>query len=197
MNDKNNISNIEINNFELDQMLNKERILLESECAYFENSKYDETNHQYFDYYSDDENFLNQFLENLTNKTISLEQIEGDEQGEHSFEECIKKLIERKYLIEYSGYNSEYIFELLNDSFNLNINKDYFYKMIKEKYDKYDLTKRGLIEELQIIEMCKLLKEKGLGIVYLYSIGDFYCYGVFSIDKIKKLKSLFKTLYDL
>lgn len=196
MNNKTKNTDVEIYNFELAQMLNKETTILESECVYFENRKYDDTNLQYFDYYSDDKDFLNKFLENITDKTISLEQIEVTENGEYHFEDCIKKLVEKKYLIEYNGYSDKDIFELLNENFNLNINKDDFYKIIKEKYDKYNLIKSFLRAELQIIEMCKLLKEKGLGIVYLYSIGDFYCYGVFSIDKIKEIKLLFEEIKE-
>ena len=96
MNNKTKKTDVEIYNFELAQMLNKETTILESECVYFENRKYDDVNLQYFDYYSDDKDFLNKFLENVTNKTISLQQIEVTENGEYHFEDCIKKLVEKK-----------------------------------------------------------------------------------------------------
>ena len=97
-------------------------------------------------------------------------------------------------MFDYNDYNNKRLFNVLNNFFNLKICENEFYERLIKKYDKYDSLNDVIKDELQIIELCTLLKESNLGIIHFYSIGEFYSYGVFSIDKIKQINALFETL---
>lgn len=174
---------------EIAQVAAKDIRLLKEQFLYFENAKYDKQLNQFFDYYTNDVKILNKILEILTDKKFSKK-----EDDEYSFLECIDILIKEKYLFDYNDYNNKRIFNVLNNFFNLKISENEFYERLIKKYDKYDSLNDVIKDELQIIELCTLLKESNLGIIHFYSIGEFYSYGVFSIDKIKQINALFETL---
>lgn len=174
---------------EIAQVAAKDIRLLKEQFLYFENAKYDKQLNQFFDYYTNDVKILNKILEILTDKKFSKK-----EDDEYSFLECINILIKEKYLFDYNDYNNKRIFNVLNNFFNLKISENEFYERLIKKYDKYDSLNDVIKDELQIIELCTLLKESNLGIIHFYSIGEFYSYGVFSIDKIKQINALFETL---
>lgn len=174
---------------EIAQVAAKDIRLLKEQFLYFENAKYDKQLNQSFDYYTNDVKILNKILEILTDKKFSKK-----EDDEYSFLECINILIKEKYLFDYNDYNNKRIFNVLNNFFNLKISENEFYERLIKKYDKYDSLNDVIKDELQIIELCTLLKESNLGIIHFYSIGEFYSYGVFSIDKIKQINALFETL---
>lgn len=174
---------------EIAQVAAKDIRLLKEQFLYFENAKYDKQLNQFFDYYTNDVKILNKILEILTDKKFSKK-----EDDEYSFLECINILIKEKYLFDYNDYNNKRLFNVLNNFFNLKICENEFYERLIKKYDKYDSLNDVIKDELQIIELCTLLKESNLGIIHFYSIGEFYSYGVFSIDKIKQINALFETL---
>lgn len=174
---------------EIAQVAAKDIRLLKEQFLYFENAKYDKQLNQSFDYYTNDVKILNKILEILTDKKFSKK-----EDDEYSFLECINILIKEKYLFDYNDYNNKRLFNVLNNFFNLKICENEFYERLIKKYDKYDSLNDVIKDELQIIELCTLLKESNLGIIHFYSIGEFYSYGVFSIDKIKQINALFETL---
>ena len=174
---------------EIAQVAAKDIRLLKEQFLYFENAKYDKQLNQSFDYYTTDVKILNKILEILTDKKFSKK-----EDDEYSFLECINILIKEKYLFDYNDYNNKRLFNVLNNFFNLKICENEFYERLIKKYDKYDSLNDVIKDELQIIELCTLLKESNLGIIHFYSIGEFYSYGVFSIDKIKQINALFETL---
>ena len=184
---------IEKDELELRQIAAKELTLVKNQFMYFENRKNNEILNQYFDYYIEEKEFLSKILEILTDKKLLIG-LAKDEDGEYSFEKCVRELVKKRYMVDYNGHNGKDLFDVLNSTFNLKISENDFYERLRKKYDKYDNATELVKDELQIIEMCKLLKERNLGIIHFYSIGDFYCYGVFNIDKIKKIKSLFETL---
>ena len=174
---------------EIAQVAAKDIRLLKEQFLYFENAKYDKQLNQSFDYYTNDVKILNKILEILTDKKFSKK-----EDDEYSFLECINILIKEKYLFDYNDYNNKRLFNVLNNFFNLKICENEFYERLIKKYDKYDSLNDVIKDELQIIELCTLLKESNLEIIHFYSIGEFYSYGVFSIDKIKQINALFETL---
>ena len=71
------------------------------------------------------------------------------------------------------------LIKLINEKFNLNI----------EDTDNLNIDQ---VEEY----ICESLKSTNKGLVNIYSAGDFYRYSVVSTDTIKKLKELFKPLFE-
>lgn len=175
---------------EINEILEKHR----HSAAYFENSIYFE-DLGLFDFASDEKEFLQKLVYLISDGNLSYNYNEDNS----DFMTCLKYLVDNKYLISYSYPNDKNIFDLLNNDFSLGINKNEFIETFILKYEKFKKyynkkNKAWLKKKFYEIELCEVLKSKGLGLVYLYSIGDIYCYTVLKLDKLNQIRELFEDL---
>lgn len=168
-------------------MINKMReIFKEKEQAYFTNA----------DCYSYEKEFLLKLTKILSNNEITNYEF-------LYFEDCIKFLVDKGYLVLDETYEKKidfgtFLVKSINEIFKIDIDKieldkkyEYYIEQINPNKKIKDKTIKFLLTESCIAE---LLQEKGYGLVNLYSAGDFNSYGVVTLDKIKQLEELFKEL---
>ena len=120
-----------------------------------------------YDCYDKSSEWLSKFTKIFTNDIKEFE----------DFNSCMKYLISNNYFV--SMNIDDNLIKLINEKFNLNI----------EDTDNLNIDQ---VEEY----ICESLKSTNKGLVNIYSAGDFYRYSVVSTDTIKKLKELFKPLFE-
>ena len=140
----------------------------------------------YFSNYNQYENspeFIKEFIKIITDK----EEYEVNENSE--FEDAIKYLINNNYLV---SCNNDEIIDTLNSNFNENIDKD----LVLKKLEEYEISNNKYMEAIKknIIEMavCEQLEKNEKGLIYIYSAGDYYCYGIETQEKIDKIRKIFE-----
>lgn len=136
-----------------------------------------------YDKYSNEPEFIKEFVKIITDK----EEYEVDENSE--FEDAIKYLIENNYLASYNINDN--LVKTLNNKFKENINEEQITKKVEEykiNSEYKDVIKLNITE----LEICNQLEPKGKGLIYIYSAGDYYCYGIETQEKIDRIRYLFK-----
>ena len=178
-----------------EEMMNKMRkIFKKNDRAYFCNC----------DCYSFEDEFLVKLIKIFSdNETIVEEFLNRNSEKVYQFEACIRFLVNKGYLVLDETYAKKidfgtFLVKAINERFKIQIDKiqidkkyEYYSEQINPNRKIKDKIIKFLLTESCIVE---LLQEKGYGLVNLYSAGDFYSYGVVTLDKIKQLEELFKDL---
>lgn len=163
------------NKSEKNQIINTEE--LEKNKAYFCN----------YECYDSEKKFLKELIDIITDKKMDSDWVTEDS----DFEMCINYLVEKGYLV-LKDKNDDLI-DLLNNSFKISLDKRKVNERLKENRTKIKTDEKALLIEKIIIEQ---LEQQGYGLVYIYSIGDFYSYGIVTLEKIEKLKKHFEPLFN-
>ena len=164
-------------------------------AAYFENSIYYEQHKSWFDLFSNEKEFLQKLVYLISDGNLAYNYDEDN----WDFITCLNYLVDNKYLVSYSYPNDKNKFDILNNAFSLGINKKELIKTFNLKYKKfkkyYNKKNNDWLKDVFFeIELCEVLKSKGLGLIYLYSIGDISCYTVLKLDKLDQIRHLFEKL---
>lgn len=178
-----------------EEMMNKMREIFKgNDIAYFCNC----------DFYSFEEEFLVKLIKIFSNnETIVEEILNRNLENVYEFEDCIRFLVNKGYLVLDETYEKKidfgtFLVKEIKEIFKIDIDKieldkkyEYYIEQINPNKKIKDKTIKFLLTESCIVE---LLQEKGYGLVNLYSAGDFNSYGVVTLDKIKQLEELFNDL---
>lgn len=145
------------------------------------------------DFYSNEKDFLIKITQIISNNKISSYEHLTDNDAD--FETCINFLVKNEYL-KFEDENVDFatfLIKMTKEVFNVNIDKNMFDK----KYEAFSQRiKRDKFIDLTLKKqcMCELLEEQGYGLIYLYSVGDFYSYGVVTLEQIEQLEKLFNLI---